>query len=1010
MVSSSLYCWLVCRFRPICAADVLNQSSKSSAAADNDEYRRVISRYNIARATCSSSVQPQVPVTTSRRSSRTFLLPSPSSAFSAPPARHADTVPPTVCRNTDVDVPISETAQCHGTPDVEYRYRRRGTVREMAQSYDRATQNEVSARRLSYTFRPSLPTTTTTTTTTTSATTTTSTCISSYVSKPGQAMTDETKRDHYTTTSVFSLSGSRPQSTKINETKQQETKLRRLYCNTVASLHKSIDNFTKLHLPSNHKNSVQESASASSELELRRSASSQHITDTPASTDRGPGLRNNNNKKSSIATFPLSSRHHSVSIHTLSNLSTQNLRDLKPEMEKSRNDIVVSGAESTASKSNRKHSFSSWNVASPATQGLDSGGKTDISNNLTETDTKKVHGGTDSSTERKMTEIKVVLERNLMVEPVKTSPRCLTVRQSPSLSLASSGYCTSTSLSMAFVSPRPIRKIIHHLEPLSSSSSSRARPTSAAALEKFNDAHQLLVKTAGLPNTSDEQGLKSSSPCKSLIELVRESHLNVFPFSNFSPSPPGQFSSNSWVTSPERRNVDVTPPAWSGGGTQQRRLSGIWNDHSRYERHKSSGSVSSGLATNDKTEFLLSASPVSQLQFRETPTARATASVPSPISAAIPRFSPSAQPQRARIGVISAHVSGVAASQLATTATTTTSHHHHHHHQQQQQQQNMPQASTENISRTYSSHKEDSLQNQTLSLPSTRQLQVLTSLSSSSSSSAAAVRHSQLSSALVSSTHQALTDQQRSRGQVSSSQSSGSRKMEVCDESLLTNGFVTAALDSAIELLTLKQPTTDTAITPGHGNRTSPNETLVNNDDLAEVEMTEFGYDLLDEEPIPVLRDKPRSKGHKTSEQLEHTIQPLPSKKYGCRTVKEELEAIQRRRVFQLQRKDDSFDKPTPTNDCLETTSPPGEFRCTTTTTTTASTVLPLPRDSVIARHRRRRASRHVITSSSSHDTMTSSSSSSRDTTPDKSPETKQSPPVIDRRTLRRRKRLRDPA
>ena len=230
------------------------------------------------------------------------------------------------------------------------------------------------------------------------------------------------------------------------------------------------------------------------------------------------------------------------------------------------------------------------------------------------------------------------------------------------------------------------------------------------------------------------------------------------------------------------------------------------------------------------------------------------------------------------------------------------------------------------------------------------------------------------------------------------------RHAEVSAESLLTNGYVTAALDSAIELLTLKQSSRDVTITQRHQLNSSRSDPVASNDDLAEVDMSEFGYDLLDEEPTPVVPSKVVT----SSERQEHAVHVASSKKDGCRTVKEELEVIQRRRAFQLQRKDDSFDKPAPSADCRDTTSPPSESHCT-------NTVLSLPRDSVIARYRRRRAARHhsaVVTSSSSssRDTMTSSSSSSRDSSTDSASETQQSPAVIGRRTLRRRKRLRDPA
>jgi len=162
---------LPCRFRPISAAETMSQSIKpfQSVAGKIDERRRAIVGHNIAPATLESSFQPPPVITTS---SRTVLLPSPSSAFSAPPTRSVDTVPPTA----DDTVPSSLTTQCHASPDMECRYRRRGTVREMAQSYDRAAQNQVSTRRLSYSFRPTLPTTTNTSS------------ASGFVAKPSQVL------------------------------------------------------------------------------------------------------------------------------------------------------------------------------------------------------------------------------------------------------------------------------------------------------------------------------------------------------------------------------------------------------------------------------------------------------------------------------------------------------------------------------------------------------------------------------------------------------------------------------------------------------------------------------------------------------------------------------------------------------------------------------------------------------------------------------------------------------
>jgi len=975
----SLYCsCALCRFRPISAAEVMNQTVNSSVVSGSLETCRVLSHHNASATPHSQSQSPvQSQLATNRRNSRTVLLPSPSSAFSVPLSRHNDT---DVCRNTDVNVPETQTTQHHGTPDIECRYRRRGTVKEMAQSYDRATQNDVSTRRLSYTFRPTLPTTT--------AATTTTTAISSSMTKPTHAITAETRGDNYTTTSVFSLNRSRPESDKVETSKARETKLKRLYSSTVASLYKSLDSFTR---PFTADRTTKHVGELTSKVDLRRSASTQQIH---SATHHNPRLTNHNNNHA-VKTFPLSSRHHSKSIHTLTNLSAQNFRNqVEPEMEKSRHDVSGSGAEQSASKTSRRHNYySSWNIASPATKRLDSG-KTDsniISTNVRDTDTKKSHEE-ETSMETKTTEMRVVLDRNLRTEPAKTPPRprCLTVRQSPSLSLTPTD--SNTLLSMAFVSPRPLRKLMHHLQPQTSTSSSRPRPTSAAALERFEDAQQLLIKTADLPSTtSDGQGLKSASPCKTLIELVRESHMNVFPSTSLTPSSPARSSSTSWMTLPEGGNTEVTSTS-ANTNTAQSQQTAVCTEHSSREAQNKSVTslVNSGSAANYRNQVLTTTSPVSQQ--RVTAPVRTVLSVPAALNASVPRFSPSVQPQRAQIGVISPLQSTTTArptytSVLGCSHTQHVQTNHRHHHQ----------TSSDVITPTYPTYKEYRLQ----------YLSILPSSSSSSSFAAGAassvVKPFQLTTALPRSTLHS-SDQVRSQGQVQLGQRSGLRHAEVSAESLLTNGYVTAALDSAIELLTLKQSSRDVTITQRHQLNSSRSDPVASNDDLAEVDMSEFGYDLLDEEPTPVVPSKVVT----SSERQEHAVHVASSKKDGCRTVKEELEVIQRRRAFQLQRKDDSFDKPAPSADCRDTTSPPSESHCT-------NTVLSLPRDSVIARYRRRRAARHhsaVVTSSSSssRDTMTSSSSSSRDSSTDSASETQQSPAVIGRRTLRRRKRLRDPA
>ena len=203
----------------------------------------------------------------------------------------------------------------------------------------------------------------------------------------------------------------------------------------------------------------------------------------------------------------------------------------------------------------------------------------------------------------------------------------------------------------------------------------------------------------------------------------------------------------------------------------------------------------------------------------------------------------------------------------------------------------------------------------------------------------------------------------------------------------------------------MTQPPRDLTFIQRQEIKPSRNKSPAAKNDLAQADVAEFGYDLLDEEPTPVQRDRPQSQAGKSPLREERTVEV---KKDGSVTVKHELETIQRRRAFQLQCKDDSFDQPATPSDCPDITSPPGDSHRTNTATTTT---LPLPRDSVIARYRRRRAARHgLMTSSSSSsrdDAVTSSSSSSLST--DSSSETQQSPPITARRTLRRRKRLRDP-
>jgi len=948
----------VCRFRPIEAADVTRQSFRSSVVSGVDESHRVITEpHDVTQATAQTSA--------TNRCSRTLLLPSPSSAFSVPPTRHNDTVSSTASRNPDADVPDTHTAQRRESPNTECRYRRRGTVKEMAQSYERSTQGEVSARRLSCTFRSTLP-----------SNTHSNAPVLSSVAKPRQAVTTETSTDHYTTTSVFSLSKSRPPEAENGvATKRHETKLRRLYHNTVASLYKSLDNFARLQAPFVGDRNKKNDCAESSDLDLRRSTSIQHITDSRGRTSR---LRSNSN----MATFPLSSRHHSQSTHTLSNLAAQNFRHpVEPETEKSRSNVTGTATESTTFNSDRKRSYSSWNITSPATV-LSSSGKT----SLVEADWNgKEDTTTSPEAETKTAEMKVVLGANFAAEPVKPTSRCLTVRQSPSLSVSSSSTGTVTSsLSLAFVSPRPIRKLIHHLEPVGSS----ARPTSAAALERLDEAQRLLMRTADLSSASgDVQSRESSSPCKTLLELVRESHMSAFPSSKLAPPFPVRRSSNSWMTSSELGNTASVRTA-GGNALERDERSGMWNEDGNKSAHSLANPSS---MTEDRNKVVKPELTIPQLSV--TPSARTALSVSTPFGTSVSRFSPSAQPQRARIGVISTPASA--------TGTTTYSSYRNRRDHHANSLHISPEISVQNSV----SQKDAVLQR---SPSSTLQTQILNITSSSLSSSAAAVKAAQSNTALSSSTPRSrvtpITTQSRLQGQVQQGQSSDARQVVVYKESLLGNGFVTAALDSAIELLTSQHRLSrDATVAPLHDVDIAArqNDAPTSNVDL---NATEIDYDLLDEELRTVVeQDRPRSKGQMSSDRPDDSGQlVLSSKTNGCKTVKvkDELEAIQRRRAFQIQRKDDSFERPA-TPDDRDVTSPASDT-CRTDT-------LPLPRDSAIARYRRRRATRSAVTSSSSssRDAMTSSSSSSRDTSPDRSPKTRQSPQVITRRVVRRR--LHDP-
>jgi len=1008
----------------------MSQSEKTFVSRDADEHRPQM-----------ATVQP--PENNNLRSSHhTLLLPSPSSAFSPPQAKHVDTVPPTTCQNTDVDVPNTQPTQCRDSPDIEYRYRRRGTVREMAQSYDRATQqSEVSAhRRLSCTFRPTLPPS--------AMITTNSSAVSSSSFEEPTTTTIETSGNHYTTTSVFSLSKPvAPPAQRDVTTKPQETKLKRLYSSAVTSLYQSLDNLTRLQRPftrNSNKDMTNDQCAliTSKESDLRRSASSQHMTEstpdvhadaTSKAETRSFGAR------SSIATFPLSSRHHSHSIHTLTNLSAKNFRQsvVDPRLENSGRRDDHFSLPGTESKVKRNHSFSSWNVTTPVTSNL-SGSRptsTAIGDNVPAKDTHQSE--TNSGT--KMAEMKVVLDRKVD-EPVNTSSsssRCLTVRQTP----PAGNTVITQSVALAFVSPRPMRKIIHHLQPLSPISVSSTRPTSveptstlkspsterrisvsklihfpepvtpltssttkptpveplpsvssqtvrassSEVLDRFNDAQHLLMKTADMSRSEiAARRDQSSSPCKTLIELVRESHRNVFP--RVSPSTTHEASvqqySDSW-TAAQLRNMDL-----SGKAQEQ-------------SRNQFFSRANLSLAARAAVQ------PVSPLTHRRlTPPVKTE--VPSPVSGSRSKFSPSAQPQRAQIAVISPHLSSPPKSTSVTTryrprptsmANIYPNTQRHHH-------QNSLQTSAETVTPSYFANKLNELKSNKSYSPTSHK-RLITVSSSSTSSSAAVVKPSQMNTSLTGSTPHPVTSLALQLGQ-----RSNFRERKMHDESMLTNGFVTAALDSAIELLTLKRPQHNLKVTRGGTVRpTWNNNSLGFGDNVAEVEMTE--YDLLDQEPETVAKETPRSEGQKTSQLQIHPVQALQSKAGGSRSIKEELEVIQRRRAFQMQRKDDSFEQPvSPPGEYSNTRSPSptqSQAHTTITTATVTTLTLPLPRDSVIARHRRRcRATRHVVTSSSSssRDEMTSSS---RDTTPDSSSETRQSSPAIARRAVRRRRRPHDP-
>jgi len=301
--------------------------------------------------------------------------------------------------------------------------------------------------------------------------------------------------------SLFSATTSRPEVAAAAaaadgggaETKPRDAMLKRFYRNTLASLYKSLDSFARLpagpfdrsRLDQDEEEQLGGGGGLATEMELRRSASIQHIaSDTrpqsllsnPDRTARWRRTTNNN-----TSTFPLSSRHHSHSIQTLSDLSAQQTRrdPVKPETEMRRGDVT----------DDRKRSDSGWNAnAVSAVAALPGPGKTANTGDQVEAERSgKELAGTETGT--KTAEMRVVLGASFAAaEPSsKRSSRCLTVRQSASVSTLGAGTAgtSSSSVSLAFVSPRPIRKCTHHLQPMEYTPFTDARPTSAAALERY---------------------------------------------------------------------------------------------------------------------------------------------------------------------------------------------------------------------------------------------------------------------------------------------------------------------------------------------------------------------------------------------------------------------------------------------------------------------------------------------------------------------------------------------
>ena len=577
----------------------------------------------------------------------------------------------------------------------------------------------------------------------------------------------------------------------------------------------------------------------------------------------------------------------------------------------------------------------------------------------------------------------------------------------------------------------------------------------------MEDAHRLLIHSAA----SDGQNRESSSPCQTLIELVRESHLGAFPTPSPAAAPPCPVrrSSNSWMTSPELGTAAagalVVP---TGGGHEH-------GGQLTADGHRSSSTTTT--TTQDANALAKQASEVSRIPVATS--ARTTLSISSPFGpSSESRFSPSVQPHRASVALVSAKDAAVPVLPASATSALIplSASSRHHNDYPANPVRISPQISTavsqldarcnkhtvgrsrpsavdgqsaqldrggtqvrskfssadvgftagdagkrvvsgattevspEMRSSTSVDQKVCPRQRSTSAHPSLRHTQVLNltpsaALSLTSSSPAVAA---QSNATVSSSTLGSVSAQARSTVRPGDNSWNSPRQLDVYKASPpMINGFVTAALDSAIELLTSRgQRPIHAQLDPAHYDNV--NIAADERNLAAELESNGFGYDLVDDEPTRRGRgQQTRSTGQRVTENGV-SVARLVVAADGGRTVSEELEAVQRRRAIQLQRTDDSFERaPTPRDDAAA--APPGEPRPTT------SVVLPLPRDSAIARHRRRRRAVVTSSSSSSRDPVTSSSTSP---SPDRSssPETRPSPPTVARHATRRRRRLHDPA